>query len=64
PLTNERDDTTHAFAMPLLLLGVGLIDNLRLALAAAFVTQYVGLIAERWFFFAQVNHPRNLHYQN
>ena len=32
-------------------------------LAAAFVAQYLGLIAERWFFFAQANHPQNLYYQ-
>ncbi|MGA8863647.1 MAG: hypothetical protein WB444_07540 [Gallionella sp.] len=25
--------------------------------------QYVGLILERWFFFAQPNHPQNLSYQ-
>ncbi|MFC1589763.1 DMSO reductase, partial [Pseudomonadota bacterium] len=31
--------------------------------AFAFVVQYVGLIAERWFFFAQANHPQNLYYQ-
>ena len=29
----------------------------------AFVVQYVGLLAERWFFFAQANHPQNLYYQ-
>ncbi|MCX7896691.1 MAG: dimethyl sulfoxide reductase anchor subunit [Rhodocyclaceae bacterium] len=29
----------------------------------AFVMQYLGLIAERWFFFAQANHPQNLYYQ-
>ena len=29
---------------------------------AAFVVQYVGLLAERWFFFAQANHPQNLYY--
>jgi len=51
------------FPVPLVLLGAGLIDNLPLALAAAFVTQYVGLLAERWFFFAQANHPQNLYYQ-
>ncbi|MDH3452742.1 MAG: dimethyl sulfoxide reductase anchor subunit [Gammaproteobacteria bacterium] len=51
------------FPVPLLLLSVGLINNLPLALAAAFVTQYVGLLAERWFFFAQANHPQNLYYQ-
>ncbi len=32
-------------------------------LVAAFAIQYVGLIAERWFFFAQANHPQNLYYQ-
>jgi len=32
-------------------------------LLAAFVVQYLGLIAERWFFFAQANHPQNLYYQ-
>lgn len=51
------------FPVPLALLGAGLINNLPLALAAAFVTQYVGLLAERWFFFAQANHPQNLYYQ-
>jgi DMSO reductase anchor subunit len=32
-------------------------------LALAFVVQYAGLIAERWFFFAQSSHPQNLYYQ-
>ncbi|NOX08854.1 MAG: dimethyl sulfoxide reductase anchor subunit [Gammaproteobacteria bacterium] len=32
-------------------------------LAAAFVIQYLGLIAERWLFFAQSSHPQNLYYQ-
>jgi len=27
------------------------------------VIQYLGLIAERWFFFAQAKHPQNLYYQ-
>jgi DMSO reductase anchor subunit len=33
------------------------------ALALAFVVQFTGLLAERWFFFAQANHPQNLYYQ-
>jgi DMSO reductase anchor subunit len=45
-----------AFAIPLPLLAMGLA-------AAAFVVQYAGLLAERWFFFAQANHPQNLYYQ-
>lgn len=32
-------------------------------LALAFAVQYVGLLAERWFFFAQANHPQNIYYQ-
>ena len=33
------------------------------SLVAAFVVQYAGLLAERWFFFAQANHPQNLYYR-
>jgi DMSO reductase anchor subunit len=33
------------------------------AFVLAFVIQYAGLLAERWFFFAEVNHPQNLYYQ-
>lgn len=29
----------------------------------AFVVQYVGLMAERWYFFAEAQHPQNLYYQ-
>jgi DMSO reductase anchor subunit len=25
--------------------------------------QYAGLLAERWYFFADANHPQNLYYQ-
>jgi sulfite dehydrogenase (quinone) subunit SoeC len=32
-------------------------------LALAFATQSLGLLAERWFFFAQARHPQNLYYQ-
>ena len=30
---------------------------------AAFAVQYVGLLAERWYFFAEARHPQNLYYQ-
>ena len=33
------------------------------ALAAAFALQFAGLLAERWYFFAEANHPQNLYYQ-
>lgn len=52
-----------AFPIPVLLLGIGVAKASATLLALAFVIQYVGLIAERWFFFAQANHPQNLYYQ-
>jgi len=30
----------------------------------AFGVQYVGLMAERWYFFAEARHPQNLYYQS
>jgi DMSO reductase anchor subunit len=51
------------FPVPLALLAVGLATQAPAVLAAAFLVQYVGLLAERWFFFAQANHPQNLYYQ-
>jgi DMSO reductase anchor subunit len=51
------------FPVPLLLLSVGLAANSSGLLLAAFLVQYLGLLAERWFFFAQANHPQNLYYQ-
>jgi len=44
-----------AFALPLALLAAGWA-------AAAFVVQMLGLYAERWYFFAQANHPQNIYY--
>jgi len=51
------------FPIPLLLLALGASSASAVLLTAAFVLQYVGLLAERWFFFAQANHPQNLYYQ-
>ncbi len=51
------------FAIPLALLSIGLNQVSLTLLVLAFVAQYTGLIAERWFFFAQANHPQNLYYQ-
>ena len=52
-----------AFPVPLLLLLAGMQGH-AIYLVAAFVIQYAGLLAERWFFFAQANHPQNLYYQS
>jgi DMSO reductase anchor subunit len=45
------------------LLVAGIAQGSLALLALAFAVQYVGLIAERWFFFAQARHPQNLYYQ-
>jgi DMSO reductase anchor subunit len=50
-----------SFILPLILLGLGLSSPK--ILMTAFIIQYNGLLAERWFFFAEANHPQNLYYQ-
>lgn len=52
-----------SFPLPLVLLGAWLSVGATAFLLAAFVTQYVGLLAERWYFFVEANHPQNLYYQ-
>lgn len=52
------------FPLPLLCLALGVIAASKEMLFIAFAMQYLGLLAERWFFFAQANHPQNLYYQN
>jgi sulfite dehydrogenase (quinone) subunit SoeC len=49
--------------LPLLCLGAGVATGSITLLALAFVLQYLGLLAERWFFLAQARHPQNLYYQ-
>ena len=49
------------FPVPAVLLMLGQASPL--ALGAAFVLQYAGLLAERWYFFAEARHPQNLYYQ-
>ena len=51
------------FPVPVALIALGLGSGLFPALALAFAIQYLGLLAERWFFFAQARHPQNLYYQ-
>jgi DMSO reductase anchor subunit len=52
-----------AFVLPTALLAAGLAGAPKTVLVAAFAVQYLGLLAERWYFFAQANHPQNLYYQ-
>jgi len=51
------------FPLPLALLAAGTALASAAVLASAFALQYLGLLAERWFFFAQARHPQNLYYQ-
>jgi len=51
------------FPLPIILLWSGVNSGSTSVLLGAFIIQYVGLVAERWFFFAQANHPQNLYYQ-
>jgi len=53
-----------AFVVPVILLAAGIAAASAPLLLLAFVAQYAGLLAERWYFFAQANHPQNLYYQS
>ena len=50
------------FPVPLCLVSAGLVTKLLGLYLAAFLVQYIGLLMERWFFFARANHPQNLYY--
>jgi DMSO reductase anchor subunit len=51
------------FALPALLALWGIASGGALPWLLAVVCQVPGLLAERWFFFAQAKHPQNLYYQ-
>jgi DMSO reductase anchor subunit len=51
------------FALPVLLLAAASEWGASALAVAAFIVQYAGLVAERWYFFAQARHPQNLYYQ-
>ena len=51
------------FAVPLLTLIFALFKPSMLILSIAIVSMYIGLLAERWYFFAEGNHPQNIYYQ-
>ena len=52
-----------AFVLPALLLAFNLPYSSTMLLGVAFVVQFAGLLAERWYFFAEARHPQNLYYQ-
>lgn len=52
------------FPVPVMLIGTAYwLESPTLPLAA-FAIQYLGLIAERWYFFTEARHPQNLYYQS
>ncbi len=51
------------FAVPVALLAAGDATGSAYLPALAFLVQYLGLLAERWYFFAEAKHPQNLYYQ-
>ncbi|MFN0162173.1 MAG: dimethyl sulfoxide reductase anchor subunit family protein [Burkholderiales bacterium] len=52
-----------SFAVPALLLLATMQFPMVGLMALAVVSQALGLLAERWLFFAQANHPQNIYYQ-
>jgi DMSO reductase anchor subunit len=52
-----------AFAVPLLLVALAGLRGSAAWWLLAVPVQFAGLLAERWFFFAQARHPQNLYYQ-
>ena len=52
-----------SFPLPVVCLALGLSSGSTVWLLLAVIVQYAGLLAERWYFFAQANHPQNLYYQ-
>lgn len=48
---------------PMVLLAFNLSSPSISQVAIALLVHYIGLLAERWMFFAEANHPQNLYYQ-
>ncbi len=51
------------FPVPVLLMGAAYATASESLPIVAFFVQFVGLMAERWSFFAEARHPQNLYYQ-
>ena len=50
------------FIVPIALTVIGWGNSSVVLLGMAFAVQYIGLLLERWFFFAQAWHPQNIYY--
>ena len=52
-----------AYVIPMILMAYAISSPNILMIALALLVNYLGLLAERWMFFAEANHPQNLYYQ-
>lgn len=52
------------FPIPVLMIGVSYAAQSETLPMVAFGIQYLGLLAERWSFFAEAKHPQNLYYRS
>ena len=52
------------FIVPLCILTISLFHVSTLLLGISMISMYLGLMAERWYFFAEGNHPQNIYYQS
>ncbi|MEZ5841517.1 MAG: DmsC/YnfH family molybdoenzyme membrane anchor subunit [Hyphomicrobiales bacterium] len=53
-----------AFLVPFILTVMAIVLQRPEPLFAAVAIQALGLLVERWFFFAEANHPQNIYYQS
>ncbi|MCG6898248.1 MAG: dimethyl sulfoxide reductase anchor subunit [Thiocapsa sp.] len=54
---------TLVFPVPIMLIVAAYLIASPTLPILAFAIQYLGLLAERWYFFAEAKHPQNLYYQ-
>lgn len=52
-----------AYIIPMALMAYAITSSNSLVIALALLINYLGLLTERWMFFAEANHPQNLYYQ-
>lgn len=52
------------FPIPVVLIATAYMLESSSLPIAAFALQFLGLIAERWYFFAEAKHPQNIYYQS
>jgi len=52
-----------AYVIPMILMAYAINIPGIFTIALALAINYLGLLAERWMFFAEANHPQNLYYQ-